>query len=534
MNSMNNIKFSFKSLTPAAFLPLLLVINSCTKNFEAYNKDSNGITDADLQADFNNIGGFFPGIENAFVNYDYTSMQIGEYLTGGAFGGYFMFVNPNNNYTNYNLIAGWSSYGLFGVGYNAVMAQIGEIQRRGAAVSAREFWAVALILKVASMQKVTDIYGPVPYSHYGKGGTTVAYDSQEAIYNRFFSELDTAVNSLKAYIASFPGATPFQRFDNIYNGDYTKWLKFANSIRLRLAMQIVKADPVTAQFQAEKAVDPANGGVFTSNADNALTMKVSQGSLYVVAHVWGGIRVNAAIISYMNGYNDPRISQYFEPSTVAPGEYVGIRIGTNNLPKPVSATYSNVSLTNFGQSSPTMWAGVAEVNFLRAEGALRGWNMGGTAEEFYNAGIQASFTQWGAGDASIYINDLTSKPGDYVDPLNSGNNIAALSDINIKWDDAVTNEQKLERIITQKWIATFPDGTLAWSTFRRTGYPKLFPVVVNNSNGTISTEIQIRRMRYPDSEYALNADEVSKGVTLLGGPDNGGTRLWWDVDKPNF
>ncbi len=78
-------------------------------------------------------------------------------------------------------------------------------------------------------------------------------------------------------------------------------------------------------------------------------------------------------------------------------------------------------------------------------------------------------------------------------------------------------EQKLERIITQKWIAIFPDGTEAWSTFRRTGYPKLFPVALNNSGGTISTVIQIRGMNYPRSEYFSNPTEVAKGVTLLGG-----------------
>jgi len=162
--------------------------------------------------------------------------------------------------------------------------------------------------------------------------------------------------------------------------------------------------------------------------------------------------------------------------------------------------------------------------------------MGGSSvQKFYEDGITNSFTQWGvAGAASAYINDATSKPADYADPLNAVNSSAALSAITIKWDEAATKEQKLERIITQKWISNFPDGTTAWSTFRRTGYPKLFPVVLNNSGGTIDTKIQIRRMNYPGSEYVTNAAEVAKGVTLLGGLDNGGTRLWWDVNKDNF
>ena len=160
---------------------------------------------------------------------------------------------------------------------------------------------------------------------------------------------------------------------------------------------------------------------------------------------------------------------------------------------------------------------------------------GASVQQLYEEGIATSLAQWGvAGGATAYINDATSKPANYTDPLNASQSIAALSDLTIKWDEGATQEEKLERIIIQKWISDYPDGTLAWSTFRRTGYPKLFPVALNNSGGTISTDIQIRRMNYPGSEYVTNAAEVANGVTLLNGPDNGGTRLWWDKAGPNF
>lgn len=87
---------------------------------------------------------------------------------------------------------------------------------------------------------------------------------------------------------------------------------------------------------------------------------------------------------------------------------------------------------------------------------------------------------------------------------------------------------KLEKIITQKWIAMYPNGQEAWSEFRRTGYPKVIPVVNNLSNGTIDTDIQVRRMTFPRSEYANNAAAVKEAASLLGGADNGGTKLWWD------
>jgi hypothetical protein len=110
----------------------------------------------------------------------------------------------------------------------------------------------------------------------------------------------------------------------------------------------------------------------------------------------------------------------------------------------------------------------------------------------------------------------------------TGNNITAPSTVTIAFNAADPFETNLERIITQKWIAMYLNGPEGWAEFRRTGYPKLFPVVTNNSNGTINTAIQIRRIPFPLSEYNNNLVGVQSGITLLGGADNGGTTLWWD------
>jgi hypothetical protein len=171
----------------------------------------------------------------------------------------------------------------------------------------------------------------------------------------------------------------------------------------------------------------------------------------------------------------------------------------------------------------------AEVYFLRAEGALKGWSMGDTPKNLYETGINTSFSFVGAGNADGYINNNTFKPSTYTDPVTSGNNITtASSTITIRWEDGATPEQKLERIITQKWIATYPDGQEAWSEFRRTAYPKIFPVRVNNSGGKINTDIQIRRLPFPSTEYTNNSENMAQALTLLGGADHGGTKLWWD------
>ena len=536
---MKNSKLHFKGFMLAAFITLFIGINSCIKNFEGYNTNFTGVTDAQLIPDNNSIGSFYPGIQYAIGANDPSGsggLAGGfEYLVNGAYSGFVMCPLPGALDFNYRLVPGWEPYSLFNYSYNSVLSQVNNIKRIGGKTIDPDFWAIAKILQVAEMHKITDIYGPIPYSKFGSGGSTVAYDSQKDIYTAFFSELDTAVNSLKTYIKTFPGATPFKKFDKIYGGDYSKWIKYANSLRLRLAMHIVKVDNTTARAQAEKAVDPNNGGVLNLNADNAITLG-GYNPVWEVDHAWLNLNAGAALVTYMDGYRDPRIGVYFDLSAISPGKYVGIRAGSKNDNYPLMLTFSHTSAVTFKQTTPVTLMSAAEVYFLMAEGTLRGWNMGGASvQQLYENGITTSMTQWGvAGSANTYIQDALSKPLDFIDPVYPVNSSPALSSITIKWEDGDSNEQKLERIMTQKWIALFPDCTEAWTNFRRTGYPKLFPVVVNNSNGTISTQIQIRRLVFLQSEYATNSAEVAKAITLLGGPDTGGTRVWWDIDKGNF
>lgn len=155
--------------------------------------------------------------------------------------------------------------------------------------------------------------------------------------------------------------------------------------------------------------------------------------------------------------------------------------------------------------------------------------MGGTAEEFYNGGISLSFQENGVSGAEAYAaSEKTPTSFEDKNAGNGKNNYGQPSDVTPKWDEEASSETKLEKIITQKWIAMFPNGQEAWSEFRRTGYPKVIPVVNNLSNGTIDTDIQVRRMTFPRSEYANNAAAVAAASALLGGADNGGTKLWWD------
>jgi Susd and RagB outer membrane lipoprotein len=523
---------------------VLLGLTNCTKNFDKYNTDPSGIANKNLQ-----IPTLFIPLEQEILYSADDGYQTGQNLNADIYAGYSTppetFGTTLNN-MNYVFVDYWNSEAFNSIYTNLIGPIKNKLAATGVKTSLPDFWAIALIVEVEAIDRVTDKFGPVPYSKVGTSLVSIPYDSQQSIYSQMFAQLDTATSTLQAYIAAHPGATPFANSDVVYGGDYTKWLKFANSLRLRLAMHIVKIDPTTAQTQGEKALS-AVGGLLSDPTDLAAIAVAGQNDYWQITDSYTDNSMNATIGSYMTGYNDPRLPVYFLPVNTDPtqpgplptnyaGQYIGIRLGGIVPAKPFYSGFSVYNYnTTFTVTTKETVMTAAEIWFLKAEAALRGWSGAGDAQTDYETGIQNSMTQYGVGGAApAYIANSTSVPANYVDPLNADNDIAASSAITIKWDPTAANETNLERIITQKWLAMFPEGQEAWTEFRRTGYPKVFPVVINNSGGTIDTKIQVRRLSYPLSEYSTNGVAAKAGVTLLGGPDNGGTRLWWDVNKANF
>ncbi|MGN6396508.1 MAG: RagB/SusD family nutrient uptake outer membrane protein [Mucilaginibacter sp.] len=517
-------------------LGFTLTQSSCTKDFEKYNTNKYNATDSLLKIDGEGYGAFLIPMQLGVVNSINYNFQVQQNLNADIYSGFMMSGDPFNggvNNTNYGLVSGWNT-AAFDLGYQQIMANWQSVYKK-AATAAPDFLAIAYILKVEGMHRVTDIYGPIPYVKFGKGGFSTPYDSQQAVYNEFFKELDIAISTLKAYVAAHPGAKPMAAYDLIYGGDYTKWIKFANSLKLRLAMRISMVDPATAKTEGEAAMKDA-GGLITSNDDNAY-VKAANGvtftnPLWSVDYEYLDINLGAPMECYLKGFNDPRIGAYFKVNSK--GEYRGIRNGVAISSTSQYADASNFNLTN---TSPIRFMAASEIYFLKAEAALRGWDTGGgSAQSFYEQGVQTSFDQAGVSIGG-YLNDATSTEAPYVDLSSAANNVPAgspyLSKITVKWNEGDTYQNKLNRIITQKWLALWPDGEEAWAEFRRTNYPVLMPVVVNNSGGTISTTGFIRRLPFSQNEYNNNNAEVTKALALLGGPDNGGTRLWWDVAVKN-
>lgn len=505
-----------------------VMLLKCTGNFEEFNTDPTGIPDDKLDV----TSAFKPLQREIFDEY-----QTAQNLSADAYSGYMMSPTPfRADYNlNYSFVDSWNRNG-FNAMYTNILAPLNRIAAAGTRTKSPDLWAIALIVKVEAMHRVTDKFGPIPYSQVGRSVVSTPYDDQQSVYNQFFLELDTAVTSLQIYQIQHPGEKPFKDFDLIFHGDYTKWIRFANSLRLRLAMHIVKADPATAKIQGEKALSNTGGLMSEPGDDAAIAVMSGTSDLFMITHDWDDNRLNASLTSYLTGYGDPRLPIYASPATdpLFPGEYIGIRIGAAIPSKDDYKTYASLNTAvTFVPLKAEQIMCAAESWFLKAEAGLRGWSGAGDPQANYEKGIMVSMEQWGV-SMGDYIDDAASKQAAYTDPKNSANNSTAVSSITIKWDNTVSDEEKLEKVITQKWLAMFPEGQEAWTEFRRTGYPKLFTVVHNKSQGTIDTQIQVRRLSYPQNEYSTNGAAVTDALELLGGPDTGGTRLWWDIDKGNF
>lgn len=516
----------------------LFSVSSCTKNFEEMNTNEIGISEKELQADYQHIGAYFPQIQQMiYCNYNWGwgvnwPYQIMQNLNADIYSGYMMTPTPfagNVNNSTYALIDGWNA-SAWDYTYAYMMPSVKAAEEK-TKDDYPHFYAVARILKVLGISRLSTQYGPVIYTKYGDSKTGGEFDSEEELYKAFFADLKEAKNILETFVSANPNSQQFVKFDNFFGGDFNMWIKFANSLRLRFAIRISGVAPVLAKSEAEAAVAD---GVFGAGE---IAQVQADGYTHPVAAIsgsWGDIGMSAEMESILSGYNDPRLERFFLKANDADAEsagysFKGIRQGIEIDDKK---TYGGHSMLNLQPESPAVLMTSAEVFFLRAEGALKGWSMDGTAQGLYEIGVAESFNQWLAGSTAEYLaSNAIAAP--YVDIKNAVNSVPAnspyLNNVSPKWDASASDEVKMQKIITQKWIAMFPEGNEAWTEYRRTGYPVLFPVVKNDSQGVIDSNNGVRRLGFSVSEKNNNPEGYAKAVQYLGGTDNGATKLWWDV-----
>ena len=278
----------------------------------------------------------------------------------------------------------------------------------------------------------------------------------------------------------------------------------------------------------------SNGLIESNDANFGIAGNGYVNPLYGLAFSYGDCVLNANIPSLLGGMGDARLEKY--ATTNDSGEFFGIRNGVKGLEEGKNSDNYKaiVSKPNLTASSPATLASAAETVLLEAEAALRGWNVNGkgTVQELYEKGIRLSFEQWGA-SIGDYLSS-TSVAAPYVDNIIPAASMEGQSKVTVKWDETLSKEEKYAKIATQRWIAIYPEGMNGWAEIRRSGYPKLFPVMVNYSQGEIDTNLGPRRLPFTINEKDNNPTGYAEAVKLLGGSDNAATRVFWDVDKSNF
>lgn len=465
--------------------------------------------------------------------------QTAYNLAADCWSGYFGQNNnwggPNN--LNYFLKDGWvaSSYTE---SYSTVVPLWQDLKGK-TETQFPEVFALAQILKISAWHKATDMFGPIPYKEAGKGLITVPYDSQEEVYKAMFKELSDAIEVLTKY-ADNGNSKLLPNADAVYAGDVHKWVVYANSLMLRLAMRVYYADAALSKKYALQAVNHSYGVMKTKDDEAKMERGASlefKNNLDVLINQYNECRMGSSMLAYLGGYQDPRLPKYFNTSTVSQavtvgtyGKYSGVPTGHDVSSNDAFKDSSRPAITS---TTPTYWMRASEVYFLLAEAALHGFAVGGTAESLYEKGIEMSFEENGI--ASSEVADYMSsglKPSAYSFHLTNPSvnvDVPAVTEATTAWSG--TDEEKLEKIMIQKWIALYPNGQEAWTEYRRTGYPKLHSVVTNYSNGEVDSEVGIRRMRFPTNK-STSAEDIanleSARKLLRGGLDKAGTRLWWD------
>jgi hypothetical protein len=526
-------RYNFKTKWVWICTCLLMLSFSCTDNFEYYNTHRTNPSPEDMTV-VEQVGTLFPGMLYLMHNAHENDNQMIEQMVGNQYGGY-MVTNNNwqgTNFGTFNPSAGWVEYPfnkLFS-GFYANYFKIADVTGKKGYI-----YAWATIVRVAVMLRVTDTYGPIPYSMMGDGNMQVSYDEEQAVYHNMIDGLTESVATLTAFVGGSTGTNSIlAEYDAVYRGDFTRWIKFANSLKLRMAVRIAHVDEAYAKQAMQEAL--AGIGPIESNSDNAF-LPTTDNPYRKSAIEWnngnGDVRINATLTAYMNGYKDPRQTKYMTNGTTA-STFTGVRMGIDKID---GSKYKACSYPNFTADSPLLVFCAAETKFLKAEAALRGW-IAGDARTFYEEGIRTSMEQHGV-DLGNYLTQ-TGNPAAYTDPANPANNYPAdrFTSITVPWTNGNASTQ-LEKIITQKWLANYPLGFEAWSDFRRTGFPQMMPAVNNLSSGNSMGEIEnvkgrmVRRLPYPVSEYNGNNEHVTFAVQhmISGGQDVGSADLWWAKKK---
>ncbi len=436
---------------------------------------------------------------------------------------------------------------------DAIFYAADMVDKDGNPVGSKPYWrAIALIIQSYVAQNVVNTYGACPLTHWrnNERNKTTQWEDGHEVYNKVFSDLDEAIATLKS---TQPKKSELDKIEidadkdmSICQGDWKLWVKFANCIRLRMAMNLSGKFDSEAKEQATKAINDEIGVLTESDArDIAYYVPSVTCTWYFISQTWGDIRLNANLENILKHFNNPLIEYWFDNlgATVKDkwtgvstmGKIAGMRAGIDMMQKNAGSrtdgAYGSFSCMA-QQHLPMPFFKVTESLFLQAEAALR-WGIGSrTVKDLYEAGIRRSMKDAGTiGDDAIteYLNQTDLPVVNYVDFRDGQNNINGRVSCDVKWNESDSKELQLEKLITQKYIAVFPQCDAAWNDFRRTGYPRLFPPKQNGGMPGMDgkLELQIRRMPMPINTN--NAQEMAGLSAVLGYDQSDASQpVFWD------
>jgi hypothetical protein len=387
---------------------------------------------------------------------------------------------------------------LWTVGYSKSIVNLNQIIKLGDAQGNTNYKGVALVLRSWTFALLTDAYGDIPYKQAANidQSITPAYDKQKDVYYGLLDDLKAAQAALDPAGKAIAG-------DIIYGNNITLWKKFANSLRLRIALRIADRDAAKAK-QVLTDIQAEGGSYISSNSEIARLVYLDSPNQNPVSNLFDtrdDYRISKTIVDKLVSLNDPRLPLYASPTQdLTPQTYVGIPNGllvgdASNL----GFTKTSTPGTYFrAPHAPAVIVSYAEVLFDRAEAAARGLTAENAAD-MYKQAIIASLQQYSVGDAAIAA--YTTLPA-------------------VQYD--ATNYKK--SIGEQKWIALFGQGLEAFAEWRRLDYPQLQPAVAGSLGGKLPA-----RFIYPGTEQSLNGTNYKAAVADQG-PDLLTTKLWFDVN----
>lgn len=561
-----------KKINKSIFVLLtIFLLGACTTDFEEINTNPNLI-----------------GIEDASAKYFLTELMVriyipsryaywrGNLIHADRYSGHFAFGHSKSwwsdelgySYSGSYTDATWGHYN----GLLATLKQLLDFTRPGGAFENELTYSVVIILKSHYYQLYTDVFGEIPYSELFMPDITLpVFDTQKDIYKGIIADLDDAMTTIGAASSTGPADEDLGENDLIYGGDLQKWKRFANTLKLKMAM---RANGASGDDFSQAAIDQALAAPLLGEGESGLIDKdliISQWSYSTYGDVWynfgGGSdwTVGRELVNYVRDNNDPRLKKYTKPSEG--GEFTltrptaeedqegydlfpkrttflrsvfdeagavytwddqGDKIlitmpeEVNYIGQPIRLNGHMSSLAQFGffarpseevirkkntggTATPETIILSAESFFLQAEAAVIG---GGNAQALYQTGIKEAMKVWGVDDGSI-------------DSFLATEDMAMLNG---------TNEENLEKIAIQRWVANYTDGYEAWSNVRDLGYPSTLAAGVSDYDiygpGTITAGAYPSRLRYGSGLQTSNPDNYDDAVQRQG-PDMQETKLWW-------